>query len=52
MTRDRGKSKGPDVSVGMIGLGCAKNLVGIVDVNKETVEEYHAVKRRWGEEMS
>lgn len=27
MAFDRGKSKGPDVSVGMIGLGCAKNLV-------------------------
>ncbi len=27
MARDRGKSKDPDVSVGMIGLGCAKNLV-------------------------
>ncbi len=27
MALDRGKSKGSDVSVGMIGLGCAKNLV-------------------------
>ncbi len=27
MALDRGKSNGSDVSVGMIGLGCAKNLV-------------------------
>ena len=27
MALDSGKSKGPGVSVGMIGLGCAKNLV-------------------------
>ncbi|MEN8164168.1 MAG: 30S ribosomal protein S12 methylthiotransferase RimO, partial [Acidobacteriota bacterium] len=27
MALARGKSKSPDVSVGMIGLGCAKNLV-------------------------